>query len=47
MHLITQPVQVLPRSSSAMKGNNGTNKILYHDIVAKPSRTFLVLHCSN
>jgi hypothetical protein len=28
MHLITQPVNVLPCSNSAMKGNNGTNRIL-------------------
>jgi hypothetical protein len=27
MHLITQPVRVLPYSISAMKGNNGTNRI--------------------
>jgi hypothetical protein len=32
MHLITQPLHVLPCSNSAMKGNNGSNKILYHDI---------------
>jgi hypothetical protein len=35
MHLITQPVHVPPCSNSAMKGNNGTNRILYHDIAAK------------
>jgi hypothetical protein len=34
MHLITQPVNVISCSNSAMKGNNGTNGILYHDIVA-------------
>jgi hypothetical protein len=32
MYLITQPVHVLPYSNSAMKGKNGTNRILYHDI---------------
>jgi hypothetical protein len=35
MHLITQPVHVLPCSNSAMKGNNGTNRMLYQDIAAK------------
>jgi hypothetical protein len=35
MHLITQPVHVLPCSNSIMKGNNGTNKILCHDIAAQ------------
>jgi hypothetical protein len=32
MHLISEPVYVLPCSYSAMNGNNGTNRILYHDI---------------
>jgi hypothetical protein len=35
MHLITQPVHVLACNNSAMKGNNGTNWILYHDIAAQ------------
>jgi hypothetical protein len=35
MYLITQPVHVIPCSNSAMKGNNGTNRILYHDIAAR------------
>jgi hypothetical protein len=35
MHLITQPVHVLPCSNSVTKGNNGTNRILYHDIAAQ------------
>jgi hypothetical protein len=30
MHLITQPVHVLLCSNSAMKGNNGTNRILQY-----------------
>jgi hypothetical protein len=28
-------VHALPCSNSAMKGNNGTNRILYHDIAAQ------------
>jgi hypothetical protein len=35
MYLITQPVHVLPCSNSTMKGNNGTNRMLYHDIAAQ------------
>jgi hypothetical protein len=35
MHVITQPISVLHCSKSAMKGNNGTNRILYHDIAAQ------------
>jgi hypothetical protein len=35
MHLITQPVHVLPCSNSAMKGNNGTKRIPYHDIAGQ------------
>jgi hypothetical protein len=35
MHLITQPVHVLPCSNSATKGSNGINRILYHDIAAQ------------
>jgi hypothetical protein len=31
MHLITQPAHMLPCNNLAMKGNNGTNRILYHD----------------
>jgi hypothetical protein len=46
MHLITQPVHVLPCSNSAMKGNNGINRILYHNITAqtitKPPSCFTV-----
>jgi hypothetical protein len=34
-HTITQPVHVLPCSNSAMKTNNGTNRILYHDTAAQ------------
>jgi hypothetical protein len=30
MHLITQPVHVLPCSNSAMKGNNGTKRIPWY-----------------
>jgi hypothetical protein len=35
MHLITQPVHVLSSSTSAMKGNKGTNRILCHDTAAQ------------
>jgi hypothetical protein len=35
MHLITQPVHVLPCSNKAMKGNNGTKSIQYQDIAAQ------------
>jgi hypothetical protein len=35
MHLITQPVHVLFCSDSAVKGNNGRNRILHHDIAAQ------------
>jgi hypothetical protein len=35
MHLITQPLHILLCSNSAMKGNNGTDRILYHDIAAQ------------
>jgi hypothetical protein len=35
MHVITRPVHVIPCSNLAMKGNKGTNRILYHDIVAQ------------
>jgi hypothetical protein len=35
MHLITQSVHVLPCSNSAIKSNNGTSRILYHDIAAQ------------
>jgi hypothetical protein len=45
MHLITQPVHASPCSNSAMKGNNGTNRILYHDIagqtITKPPPSFI------
>jgi hypothetical protein len=34
MHMITQPVHLPPCSNSAMKGNNGTDRILYDDIAA-------------
>jgi hypothetical protein len=46
MHLITQPVHVLPFSNSAVKGNNGTNRTLYRDIAAK-TITELMFHCWN
>jgi hypothetical protein len=35
MHLIIQPVHLLYRSNSAMKGINVTNRILCHDIGAQ------------
>jgi hypothetical protein len=35
MHLITQPVHVKPSSNSATRGNNRTNRILYHDIAVR------------
>jgi hypothetical protein len=35
MHTITQPVNILPCSNSAMEGNNGTNRMLYHYIAAQ------------
>jgi hypothetical protein len=39
---------VFPCSNSAMKGNNGTNRILYHDIAAQTiNRTSPVFHCWN
>jgi hypothetical protein len=34
-HLITLPVHVLHCSNPGMKSNNGTNRILYHDIAAQ------------
>jgi hypothetical protein len=46
VHLIIQPVYVLPCSNSAVKGNNGANRIQYHDIAAQtitePSPCFTV-----
>jgi hypothetical protein len=46
MHLITHPVHVLLSKNSAMNGNNGTNRILYHNIAAEtitePSPCFIV-----
>jgi hypothetical protein len=46
MHLITQSVHLHPCSNSAMKGNNGTNRILYHDTSAQtiiePPACFIV-----
>jgi hypothetical protein len=46
MHQITQPVHVLPYINVAMKGNNGTNRISYHDIAAQtitePPKSFTV-----
>jgi hypothetical protein len=46
MHLITQPIHVLPCSNLAMMADNGTNRILYHDIVARtitePTPCFIV-----
>jgi hypothetical protein len=35
MHMIIQPVHVLPCSNSAIGGNNETNRILYNDIAAQ------------
>jgi hypothetical protein len=35
MRLITQPACTFPCSNSAMEDNNGTNRILYHDINAQ------------
>jgi hypothetical protein len=46
MHVITQPVHIFPCSNSAMKGNNGTNRMLYHDIatqtIIEPAPCFTV-----
>jgi hypothetical protein len=36
-------ISTFPCSNLTMKGNNGTNRILYHDIVAQTS----VFHCLN
>jgi hypothetical protein len=47
MHLITQPAHVLPYSNSAMKGNNGTKRILYHDIAAQTITDPPVFYCWN
>jgi hypothetical protein len=35
MHLIRQPVHVHPCSNSVVKGNNGTNRILYNNIAVQ------------
>jgi hypothetical protein len=35
IHLITQTIHVLPCSNLVMKGNNATNRILYHHITAQ------------
>jgi hypothetical protein len=35
MHLINQPIHVIPCSNSAMAGSIRTNMILYHDIAAQ------------
>jgi hypothetical protein len=35
MHLITQPVCILSCSNSAMRSNNGANRMLSHDIAAQ------------
>jgi hypothetical protein len=40
MHLVSQPVHILSCSNSAMKGNNGTNRIPYHDISAQTITEF-------
>jgi hypothetical protein len=46
MHLITHPVHVCPCSNSAMKGNNGNDKILHHKIavqtITEPSLCFTI-----
>jgi hypothetical protein len=34
MHMITQPVHLLCGSSLVVMSNNGTNRILYHNIAA-------------
>jgi hypothetical protein len=47
MHLITQPLHVLLCSNSAMKGNNGIKKVLYHDIAAQTITEPPVFHCWN
>jgi hypothetical protein len=48
MHMITQPVHIVLCSNSAINGNNGTSRILYHDTAARtitdPSSVF---HCWN
>jgi hypothetical protein len=41
MHLIIPLALVPVCSNSAMKDNNVTNIILYHDIAAKPSQNLL------
>jgi hypothetical protein len=51
MHLINQPIHVFSCSNLAMKGNNWTNRVLYHDTAAKIITEFTphppVFHCSN
>jgi hypothetical protein len=46
MHLITQPVNVLPCSSSAIKGDNGTKRIPRYWWPNR-HRTSSVFHCWN
>jgi hypothetical protein len=41
--LITQPDHVLPYSNSPMMGNNGANKILYHDIPAQTTTELIIV----
>jgi hypothetical protein len=47
MHLTVQTVHVFPCSSSATKGNNGTNWILYHNIGTETITESPVFHCWN
>jgi hypothetical protein len=43
MHLITQPVHVLPCSNSVMKGNNGTNRHCTTILLLKSSQNLIRL----
>jgi hypothetical protein len=48
MHLITQPVHILPCSNSAMKGNNGPTEYCIMILLPKPTQNRIVgfLGCS-
>jgi hypothetical protein len=46
MHLITQPIHILPCSNSAIKGNNGTNRILWY-CCPNHHRTSRMFYCWN
>jgi hypothetical protein len=46
MHLIAHPVHIFPCSNSAMKGNDGTNRIPRY-CCQNHNRTFTVFHCWN